>query len=294
MIGKQDRGDDRVSESSQLIRDFYGARALSDRATIAAILADDVAWHDPYPPPHGGDLHGRAPVLQEVFDAAGELTGGSAHLWLVDQLALGDLVVALVGWSSAYRGRQIESRELAAYRIATGRIAEAWFYPEEPIQAWSFFAGADDPEPSEELLAGEAYRFIDLLVRVRATGEQTGGAFGLVDIETPAGAGPPLHRHTREDEVLIVLRGRLIARIGPDRREVEPGHLVDLPRGVDHGYQAGALPLRHLNLVHPAGFERFFVEVGARVGNAPRALDPPALATVADRYGVALLGAPPG
>jgi quercetin dioxygenase-like cupin family protein/ketosteroid isomerase-like protein len=285
--------DRRVTDPSRLVRDFYEARASTDRAAVIALLAEDVAWHDPYPPPHGGNLHGRTAVLREVFDAAGELTGGSGHLWLVGQLALGELVLALVGWSSTFRGRTMESRELAVYRLADGSIAEAWFYPEEPLQAWRFFADTGAPEPSEELLVGRAHRFMDQVVRVRATGEQTGGAFGLVDIETPAEAAPPRHRHTREDEVLVVLRGRLTCSIGSDQRDADTGQLVHLPRGVEHGYQARAEPLRHLNLVHPAGFERFFAEVSSPVGEASSTLDPRELDALASRYEVRLLEPPP-
>jgi hypothetical protein len=37
-----------------LIRRLYAARARDDREGVRAILHDDVRWHDPYPPPHGG------------------------------------------------------------------------------------------------------------------------------------------------------------------------------------------------------------------------------------------------
>lgn len=57
--------------------------------------------------------------------------------------------------------------------------------------------------------------------------------------------------------------------------------------------QAKAEPLRHLNLVRPAGFEEFFVEAGTRVEDTPRTMDPAALGVMANRYGVTLLGPPP-
>jgi quercetin dioxygenase-like cupin family protein len=222
----------------------------------------------------------------------GELTAGSSRLWLIRQLRLGDLVVALVGWSSAYRGDEMESRELAVYRVARDDIAEAWFYPELPVESWRFFANATDGEPSEQHLAGAGHRFMNQLVRVRATGAQTGRAFGLVEIETPPGAGPPPHRHADEVEALVVLRGTLTVTIGPDRRDVGSGELALLPRA-EHGYQAGSEPLRHLKLVQPAGFEEIVVEVGTRVDETPRAMDPEELSLMASRYGVTLLRPPP-
>jgi quercetin dioxygenase-like cupin family protein len=277
-----------MSEPGRLIRDYYDGRARGDRAAVEAALADDVVWHDPYPPPHGGDLEGRSAVLRDVFDAAGELTAGTGRFWLIDQVVIGSFVVALVGWTTEYRRRRIESRELAVYQVADDRIAEAWFYPEDAEESWRFFADPPGAEPPEEL-TGTAYRFMDQLVRVRATAAQTRGAFGMVDIETPPGSGPPPHRHTRDDEVLVVLRGRLVAVVGDERTKLEPGDLVLFPKGRAHGYRAGGEPLRHMNLVFPGGFEQYFAEAGRRV-EAGRQLDSTTLGDLAARYGVTLLG----
>jgi len=127
------------TESEIVVRRFYTARAESDRDTVRALLADDVAWHDPYPPPHGGDLRGRDAVLRDVFDAAGELTGGTTRVWLEHVLATSRHVAALVGWSSTFRGRSINGRELAVFHVEGGRIVEAWFHPEDPEAVLAFF-----------------------------------------------------------------------------------------------------------------------------------------------------------
>ena len=44
---------------------------------------------------------------------------------------------------------------------------------------------------------------------VKASGEQTGGAFGLVESHIRAGSSPPLHVHHREDESFWVLAGNI-------------------------------------------------------------------------------------
>jgi ketosteroid isomerase-like protein len=126
-------------DTEALLRRFYTARAAGDRATVRDLLADDVAWHDPYPPPHGGDLKGRDAVLRDVFDAAGELTGGTTRLWLEQVVATSRHAAARVGWSSTYRGRSMEGRELAVFHVEGGRITEAWFYPEDPAAVLEFF-----------------------------------------------------------------------------------------------------------------------------------------------------------
>ena len=126
--------------NATLIRRFYDARARDDRKSVRDILAADVAWHDPYPPPHGGDLVGAEAVLRDVFDKAGELTGGTTRLRLGGVLADDDVAVALVYWSSTYRGRTLEGKEVAVYRIRGGKVVEAWFQPMDKAASDEFFA----------------------------------------------------------------------------------------------------------------------------------------------------------
>ena len=122
-----------------LIRTFYDARARGDRTALRRILADDVRWHDPYPPPHGGDLVGADGVLAEIVEAAGALTSGSTRLTLQDIAADGPLVVALVRWSATMHGRTMEGREAAVYKVSDGQIVEAWFHPADQAASDAFF-----------------------------------------------------------------------------------------------------------------------------------------------------------
>lgn len=125
----------------ELIRRFYDARAAGDRRTIREILAPDVRWHDPYPPPHGGDLQGVDAVLADVFDAAGELTGGTTRLAVRDVIASDTHALVLIDWSTEYRGRSMAGTEAAVYRIVDERVTEVWFFPEDPAASDAFFAG---------------------------------------------------------------------------------------------------------------------------------------------------------
>jgi len=125
-----------------LIRAFYAARATHDRSAIRRILHPDIAWHDPYPPPHGGDLKGIESVLADIFDRAGALTGGSTRLELRDAVATREYVAAVVDWRSTLAGRTMTGTELAVYRVVTGRVVEAWFYPDEQAAAARFFGGS--------------------------------------------------------------------------------------------------------------------------------------------------------
>ncbi len=125
--------------SEDLIRRFYSARAEGDRREVRSLLAPGVKWHDPYPPPHGGDLVGVDAVLGDVFDAADAITGGTTQLWLHDVVANDRHAVALVHWSVEIRGRKMESKEIAVFHIESGCIEEVWFYPEDREAAAAFF-----------------------------------------------------------------------------------------------------------------------------------------------------------
>jgi quercetin dioxygenase-like cupin family protein len=138
---------------------------------------------------------------------------------------------------------------------------------------------------------GEAVRFFDQVYTLKASGAATGGSFGLLEITTPQGAGPPPHVHTREDEAFYVLEGRYEVTVGDERFEAAEGTFIFAPRNVRHGYVVRSSRGRHLGFVFPSGFETFFHDfVGAGGGT----LDPHRMAQMAKDRGVTLLEPPPG
>ena len=120
------------------------------------------------------------------------------------------------------------------------------------------------------------------------TGERSGGGFSLVEHPMPPRAlAAPLHRHSREDEYSFVLEGRVGARLGDEVLFGAPGDLLIKPRDEWHTFwNAGDEPARILEIISPAGFERYFEEV---IGLPPA--EPPdreLIASVAARYGLEL------
>ena len=137
--------------------------------------------------------------------------------------------------------------------------------------------------------------FLNALLIVKATGEQTGGAFTLIDNVGPSGGESPYHVHHNEDEAFYVLEGEMTVYVGGEKIKAEPGTWVYGPREVPHGFRiGGASPVRFLLLYTPAGFEQFFVEVGepARELTLPTA-EPPnmeRLISLAPKYDIEILG----
>jgi mannose-6-phosphate isomerase-like protein (cupin superfamily) len=121
-------------------------------------------------------------------------------------------------------------------------------------------------------------------VRFMIDGAVTDGGFSLVEHPMSARAlAAPLHRHLREDEYSYVIEGRMGALLGDEVLEAGPGDLVHKPRGEWHTFwNAGDEPCRILEIIAPAGFERFFAELVDLGGVA--AADPAAMGELCARY----------
>jgi len=123
-------------------------------------------------------------------------------------------------------------------------------------------------------------------VRFMIDGLDSGGGFSLVEHPmSPRALGAPLHRHSREDEYSYVLEGRVGALLGDEVAEGGPGELIFKPRNQWHTFwNAGDTPARLLEIISPAGFERYFAEL-VELGGSTRAA-PEALAALGARYGL--------
>jgi mannose-6-phosphate isomerase-like protein (cupin superfamily) len=124
-------------------------------------------------------------------------------------------------------------------------------------------------------------------VRFILGGHQTDGRFALVEHPlAPWALAAPMHTHTHEDEFSFVLEGRVGLQVGERVVIAEPGTFVHKPRRVPHTFwNAGPEPARLLELISPAGFERYFQELAPLIEPA----DPPdleALAALWTRYGL--------
>jgi mannose-6-phosphate isomerase-like protein (cupin superfamily) len=132
-------------------------------------------------------------------------------------------------------------------------------------------------------------------VRFMIDGEAAHGLFSLVEHPMSARAlAAPLHRHRHEDEYSYVLQGRIGALLGDEVLVASPGDLVFKPRNQWHTFwNAGDEPARILEIISPAGFERFFDEL-VDLGGVVQA-EPKILADLCARYGLEIdAGSVPG
>lgn len=102
---------------------------------------------------------------------------------------------------------------------------------------------------------------------IRITAEQTGGSLGCFESEVPAGDGPPLHVHEKEEEFFRVLEGRFVFWCNGARVELTEGGVICVPRGAEHRFQnIGSSMGRLMVVMTPGGFEGFFPAVAREPG----------------------------
>jgi quercetin dioxygenase-like cupin family protein len=101
---------------------------------------------------------------------------------------------------------------------------------------------------------GDHYTFL-------VTGEETGGAYFVMEALVPPGGGPPPHIHNREDETFYLLEGQIEFLLGDEIVTAGPGDFVNVPRGTVHRFRnTGAETARLVLTFTPAGIERWFEE----------------------------------
>ena len=110
------------------------------------------------------------------------------------------------------------------------------------------------------------------------------GMGSLADLESTVGAGfpgPVLHLHEQMVDSFYVREGTLTLQLDGDTVEAGPGTFALVPPGNAHTFSnPGEEPVSLLNLMAPAGVERYLREVAA----FPGPLDPAKMAEIASKY----------
>jgi quercetin dioxygenase-like cupin family protein len=133
-----------------------------------------------------------------------------------------------------------------------------------------------------------------IAVRFLLEGEETEGALAMFEFGVVARTQVPApHSHDGYDETIYGLEGVLAWTVGGETREVGPGEVLTIPRGVVHGFDnPGAVDARALAVVTPGILgPAYFGEVAGVLERA--AGGPPDLAAIAEvmrRHGLTPAG----
>ncbi|MFG1885922.1 cupin domain-containing protein [Micromonospora sp. NPDC049102] len=113
----------------------------------------------------------------------------------------------------------------------------------------------DDPGTTFISLAGNTYAML-------ITGEQTNGAYCLIEMRVPDGGGPPPHRHDFE-EMFTVLEGEIEFTFRGEKHAAGAGSTVNIPANAPHNFRnVSGAPAGMLCMCTPAGQDEYFMRVG--------------------------------
>jgi quercetin dioxygenase-like cupin family protein len=121
----------------------------------------------------------------------------------------------------------------------------------------------------------------------KVASDATEGRLAIVEHTLPPRhLAAPLHRHSREDELSIVLEGELGAQLGDEMVLAGEGCYVFKPRGQWHTFwNAGFTKLRFIELIVPGGFDGYFRRLSPLLA-ARGGLDPDIIRTLGLEYGI--------
>jgi mannose-6-phosphate isomerase-like protein (cupin superfamily) len=113
--------------------------------------------------------------------------------------------------------------------------------PDEP-KALTYDAGASAPNSA----------------RLLTPGDNTAGAWSLVELTEMPATKTTWHRHPHSDQSYFVREGVFTVKVEDKIYELKPGGYVFIPRGTAHGHaNFGSQPVKVLLTNAPAGFEQY-------------------------------------
>jgi mannose-6-phosphate isomerase-like protein (cupin superfamily) len=136
----------------------------------------------------------------------------------------------------------------------------------------------------------------NMLMDVKASAEDTGGALTVIDSWVTPAANPPMHVHHMSDEGFYVLEGEVEFFLADTSSIAGPGDFVFGPRGVPHRFEVRTSEARLLVIGTPGGGERFFAAVGEPAGAPqlpiPREPDVAQVVSIAAAHDIEILPPP--
>ena len=133
--------------------------------------------------------------------------------------------------------------------------------------------------PDSQLIPG-------LTASTRLTSTDTGFISIVEHLFSPGVLVPP-HIHTLEDEISYVVLGEIGFRSNGKEVTLAAGGYIVKPRNELHSmWNAGSTPARMIEIISPAGFEKYFVELAEAVAAAGGVPDPSTMGAIAGRFGL--------
>ena len=109
--------------------------------------------------------------------------------------------------------------------------------------------------------------------RVVAAGSETGGHAVVLTVDMPPGLHVDAHTHDIEDQINIVISGRVRCRVGDEHTVLGAGGVLLIPRFVEHELWNDTSEFAQIVEIYtPSGMEQRFATAGAAVTAAGKLL----------------------
>jgi quercetin dioxygenase-like cupin family protein len=132
---------------------------------------------------------------------------------------------------------------------------------------------------------------------MKATSEETDGAFVLLEDRMMRGKTTPLHTHPNLDETIIVLEGEIVVYAEGTEHRLGPRGVAVAPRGAPHAFMVTSESALILSLQTPGSGEAFYRDTSepATAETDPGRTDWDRLRAAAERHPdiIEILGPPP-
>ena len=132
------------------------------------------------------------------------------------------------------------------------------------VQMSLAYLAQPEQQPTVEWLAGGTFA-------VLLDAAATNGQLGVGRFRVSMGEAPPYHKHLREDEVFMLIKGTALMWCDDEEMELSEGGIVFLPRNVPHSYRITSPEADLLMMCTPGGFEGMFRAGGQTCHISPAA-----------------------
>lgn len=128
-----------TEKNIQVVRSYFQALQSGDMATVGALFAEDVIWHQPGANQFSGEHKGR----DAVFAMLGAMMQASAGTFAIDTvhtlMGNDDLVAATIHFSGRRDDTAMAMDGVDLLRITDGTIAEVWLFSADPAAEDAFW-----------------------------------------------------------------------------------------------------------------------------------------------------------
>lgn len=131
--------------------------------------------------------------------------------------------------------------------------------------------------------------FLGTAIRILVSATEGSDEVCVVEHQLPEGDTPPVHIHRNEDEILLVLEGRLRLEVDGRTTYLERGQAALAPKGVPHSFRVESSGARLISITRGRDFETMLLAAShpsSAPGLPPRAApSPEAIAALTESCG---------